>query len=80
MCEKSFRARLVPNLHVTSETTVYSSDEKFERLTTSSIIVAGFVMLLLPIWWLEFTSSNVVRLGIITGFRLRIHLDTVGGD
>jgi hypothetical protein len=51
-----------------SEETVYSSDEKFERFTTASIILIGLVMLLAPMWWLEFTSASKVRLGVITGF------------
>ncbi|KAH7379172.1 hypothetical protein DE146DRAFT_306481 [Phaeosphaeria sp. MPI-PUGE-AT-0046c] len=65
---KIFRAKLVPGVHVKSATTVYSSDEKFESFTTTSIIVIGLVMLLAPMWWLEFTSTSTVRLGIITGF------------
>jgi hypothetical protein len=65
---KLFRAKLVPDVHVTTKTTVYSSDEKFESFTTSSIITIGLVMLLAPMWWLEFTSTSTVRLGIITGF------------
>jgi hypothetical protein len=63
-----FRAQLVPGHHVESKTTVYSSDEKFERFTTASIIITGLIMLLAPMWWLESTSASKVRLGIITGF------------
>lgn len=58
----------MPDVHIKSATTVYSSDEKFESFTTTSIIVIGLVMLLAPMWWLEFTSTSTVRLGIITGF------------
>jgi hypothetical protein len=47
---------------------VYSSNEKFERLTTRSIIVTGLIALLTPMWWLEFVSGSQARLGIITGF------------
>jgi hypothetical protein len=65
---KMFRAQLIPGHHVPSNTTVYSSDEKFERFTTTSIILTGLIMLLAPMWWLEFTSASEVRLGIITGF------------
>jgi hypothetical protein len=65
---KAFRAKLVPDRHVKSDTTVYSSDEKFERVTTSSIIITGLIMLLVPMWWLECTNTSTVRLGIITGF------------
>jgi hypothetical protein len=65
---KIFRAQPVPGHHVESKTTVYSSDEKFERFTTAIIILIGLVMLLAPMWWLEFTSASKVRLGVITGF------------
>ncbi|OAK93539.1 hypothetical protein IQ06DRAFT_321576 [Phaeosphaeriaceae sp. SRC1lsM3a] len=65
---KMFRAKFVPDVHVKSAMTVYSSDEKFDRVTTGSIIVIGLLMLLAPMWWLEFTSTSIVRLGIITGF------------
>jgi hypothetical protein len=54
--------------HVVSDTTVYSSNEKFERLTTRSIIATGLIALLSPMWWLEFVSDSHKRLGIITGF------------
>ena len=65
---KLFRAKVVPGVHVEAETTVYSSDRAFERLTTGSIIVAGVTMLLAPLWWLDYVSTSERRLGIITGF------------
>jgi hypothetical protein len=58
----------MPDVHIDSDTTVYSSDEKFECFTTRSIILAGLIALLAPMWWLEFVSSSNARLGIITGF------------
>jgi hypothetical protein len=62
--------RAVPNKHklVDSATTVYSSNTKFERLTTRTVLVAGLIALLAPMWWLEFVSDSHKRLGIITGF------------
>jgi hypothetical protein len=53
---------------VDSKSTVYSSDEKFERFTTRSIIIIGLIALLTPMWWLEFVSASKARLGIITSF------------
>lgn len=47
---------------------MYSSDSKFERFTTVCIIATGLIMLLAPMWWLEFVSDSVTRLKIITGF------------
>jgi hypothetical protein len=52
---------------VDSKSTVYSSDEKFERFTTRSIIIIGLIALLTPMW-LEFVSASKARLGIITSF------------
>ncbi|KAF2026143.1 hypothetical protein EK21DRAFT_92684 [Setomelanomma holmii] len=63
-----FREKDRPGLHVKAASTVYSSNQKFDRLTSRTIIVLGLVMLLAPMWWLEFVSSSNIRLGIITGF------------
>lgn len=63
-----FRAKLIPGQHVESDTTTYSSDSKFEKLTNRSIIAGGLIMLLTPLWLLEFASGSKVRLGIITAF------------
>jgi hypothetical protein len=63
-----FRAKNVPDLHIKSPATVYSSNQKFDGLTTTSIIFMGLVMLLAPMWWLEFVSGSESRLKIITGF------------
>lgn len=65
---KIFREKEVPDLHVKSASTVYSSNQKFDRLTSRTIIVLGLVMLLAPMWWLEFVSASETRLKIITGF------------
>lgn len=52
----------------TPATTIYSSNEKFEKLTNRSIIAGGLVMLLAPLWLLEFFTGSRKRLGIITAF------------
>jgi hypothetical protein len=63
-----FRAKDVPDLHIKSAATVYSSNQMFDTLTTGAIILMGLVMLLAPLWWLEKVSSSETRLKIITGF------------
>jgi hypothetical protein len=63
-----FRAKDVPDLHIKSAATVYSSNQTFDSLTTTSIIFMGLAMLLAPLWWLEYVSSSEARLKIITGF------------
>lgn len=65
---KWFRAELIPGKHKESRTTTYSSDTKFENLTNCSIIMGGLLMLLTPLWLLEYCSGSKTRLGIITAF------------
>lgn len=65
---KLFRAELIPGKHKESRTTTYSSDTKFENLTNCSIILGGLIMLLTPLWLLEYYSGSKTRLGIITTF------------
>lgn len=63
-----FRENHVEGKHVDATTTTYSSNAKFEKLTNRSIILGGLVMLLTPLWLLEYYSGSKVRLGIITTF------------
>lgn len=65
---KVFRAKHGDDVHIESSSTVYTSDATFENFTTFGIIFTGLVMLLVPIWWLEYVRAQKVRLGIITGF------------
>ncbi|KAF1999439.1 hypothetical protein P154DRAFT_437197 [Amniculicola lignicola CBS 123094] len=46
----------------------YGSDTALANLTTGSIIALGCIMLLGPMWGLEFVTNSHKRLGIITGF------------
>ncbi|KAF2465012.1 uncharacterized protein BDR25DRAFT_295794 [Lindgomyces ingoldianus] len=48
--------------------THYASDTALANLTTGSIILLGFCMLLGPMWWLEYVSNSRKRLVIITVF------------
>jgi hypothetical protein len=65
---KIFRSKHLPDLHIKSAATVYSSNQMFDSLTTTAIIFMGLIMLLAPLWWLEHVSSSETRLKIITGF------------
>jgi hypothetical protein len=40
----------------------------FDRIANTAIVLGGLIMLLAPLWWLEYVSSSVVRLKIISGF------------
>ncbi|KAF2728845.1 hypothetical protein EJ04DRAFT_590275 [Polyplosphaeria fusca] len=46
----------------------YASNSALSNLSTGCIIFLGWVMLLGPLWWLEFVNKSVYRLAIITGF------------
>jgi hypothetical protein len=63
-----FKAKYRPDLHVQSAATRYSSNEIFDTLGTTSLILMGLIMLLAPLWWLDNASGSQKRLGIITGF------------
>ena len=52
----------------TSEATIYTSDERVEWITNGLIILVGLVMLLAPLWWLEYVSNKEGKLKIITLF------------
>ncbi|KAF2132947.1 hypothetical protein P153DRAFT_309790, partial [Dothidotthia symphoricarpi CBS 119687] len=65
---KLFKAKQLDDLHVQSASTTYSDNTKFEGFTNISIILIGLVMLLAPMWWLEYVSTSETRLKIITGF------------
>lgn len=64
---RPFRARPSP-LKKASQSTSYSSNTSFDRFTDTTVVTGGLTMLLAPLWWLEFTSSSVTRLEIISGF------------
>jgi hypothetical protein len=56
------------NLGIDTGDTYYSSDEKIERFAGLVIVVLGVVMLVGPLWALEFVHGPVNRLGLITVF------------
>jgi hypothetical protein len=45
-----------------------SKQSELRSFTNFGIILVGLVMLLAPIWWLEYILDSRQRLGIITGF------------
>jgi hypothetical protein len=51
-----------------SPSITYSSNAMFDRLTNISIVFGGLIMLLAPLWWLEYVSSSVTKLKIVSGF------------
>lgn len=63
-----FREKPVEGRHIKATTSIYSSNARFEKLTNRSIILGGLVMLLTPLWLLEYCSGSRTRLGIITAF------------
>jgi hypothetical protein len=46
----------------------YSSDARIEQCVTFIVTSCGFVMLVAPLWILEFEPEQIYRLGIITAF------------
>jgi len=46
----------------------YHSDAKIEKTIVVVVIIVGFLMLLVPLWILEFVVNEVHRLAIISGF------------
>lgn len=51
-----------------SETTTYHSNARMEFFASGVVIITGLMLLLGPMWALQFVTDNVKRLGIITGF------------
>ncbi|KDN65471.1 hypothetical protein CSUB01_05517 [Colletotrichum sublineola] len=50
------------------ELTRYYNDRKIEKFITAIVVMAGFLMLVAPLWILVFVSGELERLGIITAF------------
>ena len=44
--------------------------DRIDKLVSGIIIVAGLLMLVIPLWVLQFLSDDVVRLGVITAFMI----------
>lgn len=56
--------------HVQSPSTNYHNVNKVEKALFIVVVALGLLLLLGPMWALQFVSDNVKRLGIITGFIL----------
>ncbi|KAF1969059.1 hypothetical protein BU23DRAFT_591869 [Bimuria novae-zelandiae CBS 107.79] len=63
-----FRAKHVRGVHQTSPATAYSSNSRFDTITNLGIIGGGLVMLLVPLWWLDYVNDSTKKLGVMTGF------------
>ena len=56
--------------HVESATTSYLTDPGLDAFTNAVVISIGLMLLIGPMWTLQFVTNGVKRLGIITGFTL----------
>jgi hypothetical protein len=66
---RMFRVKLRAD-HVESATTTYHSNVGFDAFVTAVLITLGLMLLLGPMWTLQFVTNNIKQLGIITGFIL----------
>ncbi|OAQ59435.1 hypothetical protein VFPPC_10493 [Pochonia chlamydosporia 170] len=64
-----FRTKTKPD-QAQSATTNYYSNARLDASVAFIIITTGLLLLLGPMWWLQFVRDEVKRLGIITGFVL----------
>lgn len=55
---------------VQSPTTSYYSNTKFDAFVTAVLIFSGILLLLGPMWTLQYMTNNTKRLGVITAFIL----------
>ena len=55
---------------VQSPTTSYYSNAKFDAFVTAVLIFSGILLLLGPMWTLQYMTNNTKRLGVITAFIL----------
>ena len=69
LTSRPFKVRLRSD-HVKSTTTSYYSNARFDAFVTGVLIFLGLLLLLGPMWTLQFVRGGVKRLGIITGFIL----------
>jgi len=63
-----FQERYLPDTHLNTTGTHYSSDEKLEQFTNWIIVTFGLIMLFAPMWWLNCIETDAQKLGVITGF------------
>jgi len=55
---------------IQSPTTSYYSNTKFDAFVTTVLIFSGILLLLGPMWTLQYMTNNTKRLGVITAFIL----------
>lgn len=53
---------------VASKTAFYYSLVGVERAVAATIVMVGMLLLLGPMWALQFVAGNLARLGVITAF------------
>ncbi|KAK7191935.1 hypothetical protein DPSP01_013342 [Paraphaeosphaeria sporulosa] len=63
-----FRAKHGNDAVQKSSGTTISSNSRFDLVTNTSIIFGGLVMLLAPLWWLEYVNDSAKKLAVMTGF------------
>ena len=54
--------------HFRSETTIYNMEERIDKFVTCVTIGLGLIMLIAPLWLLQYVDSDMGRLRIITCF------------
>ncbi len=64
-----FRLKRRPD-HVDTNTTFYPSNTAFDAFINVVVIAVGLMLLIGPMWTLQFVTDDVKRLAIITGFTL----------
>ncbi|MCJ1350419.1 MAG: hypothetical protein MMC33_000400 [Icmadophila ericetorum] len=63
-----FNAALADQTFFDPKVIRYQSDARIEKFVTIIVIISGIVMLIAPLWILEFVSGRRVQLEVITGF------------
>ncbi|KAF2441987.1 hypothetical protein P171DRAFT_522900 [Karstenula rhodostoma CBS 690.94] len=63
-----FRAKRGNDADEKASGTTISSNSRFDFITNTSIILGGLVMLLAPLWWLEYVNDSEKKLAVMTGF------------
>jgi hypothetical protein len=56
--------------HVESATTIYHTNTELDAFINVVVIIIGLMLLIGPMWALQFVTDGVTRLAIITAFTL----------
>lgn len=68
-CMKKYFCRRPSDYEVIRDyQTVWQDDKMMEGLSSGVIGFVGLIMLIAPLWWLNYVSNPAIQLGIITGF------------